>query len=426
MGKLRLPVRLYVLAVIAGAVAAFAATPFMPAAGSLDPALLLSFFAVATVANLRVVHVNAKTKITVGGAAVFAAVLTAVPVAAMAIGALSTFVGLRFATKQPLYNRLFNAAGTAIAAATAAWLHRGFARGSGLLDDPVIIAVSAATYYLVKTGITDVVVALQMRRDPFSSWWPDHRRDVFHHGALYLLGILAAITAERQTWSLALFLVPMALILLALREATRLRQHTKDAIIELADLIDQRDPYTYGHSQRVAEHAARVAKHLRLSAERIELITEAARMHDVGKVTTPDHVLKKPGPLNAHEWEEMHKHCDAGHHFLQRIPDFRDGADLVRSHHERVDGTGYPRGLYGVDLPLEASIIAVCDAYDAMTSDRVYRSALPHHRVVSELQAGRGTQWHERAVDALLELMEHGSVVPASTRATEQQAAAAG
>ena len=148
-------------------------------------------------------------------------------------------------------------------------------------------------------------------------------------------------------------------------------------------------------------------------------------MHDVGKVTTPDHVLKKPGPLNTREWDEMHKHCGAGHHFLQRIPDFSDGADLVLSHHERVDGTGYPRGLFGVDLPLEASIIAVCDAYDAMTSDRVYRSALPRHRVIAELQAGRGTQWHEKAVNALLELVEQGAITPASTRAPEQQQVAA-
>lgn len=426
MGKLRLPVAIYVLSIIAAGVVAFAATPFMPTGGSLDPLLLIAFFLVATIANFRVVHVSAKTKITVGGSAVFAAVLTVVPAAAMAVAALSTFIGLSVATKQPLYNRLFNASGTVVAAAAAAWLQRGFARGPGLLDDPVILALSAATYYLVKTAITDIVVALQTRRDPVRSWWPVHRRDIFHHGALYLLGILAAISTERQTWSLALFLVPMALILLAFREATRLRQHTKDAIIELADLIDQRDPYTYGHSQRVAEHATRLARHLRLPQERVELITEAARMHDVGKVSTPDHVLKKPGPLNSSEWDEMHKHCDAGHHFLQRIPDFVDGADLVLSHHERVDGTGYPRGLRGVELPIEASIIAVCDAYDAMTSDRVYRSALPFQRVVAELRAGRGTQWHEKAVDGLIQLMESGVILPASSDAAAPQVAAAG
>lgn len=249
---------------------------------------------------------------------------------------------------------------------------------------------------------------------------------MFHHAALYMLGILAAVTAERQTWSLALFLVPMALILLALREATRLRRHTKDAIVELADLIDQRDPYTYGHSQRVAEHASRVAKRLRLAPERVELITEAARMHDIGKVTTPDHILKKPAALDAREWSEMRKHCESGHRFLQQIPDFVDGAELVLCHHERVDGSGYPRKLRGSDLPLEASIISVCDAYDAMTSDRVYRQALTFERVVAELGGGRGTQWREEAVDAVLELMSEGAIAPASARAAAPGVAAAG
>jgi HD-GYP domain-containing protein (c-di-GMP phosphodiesterase class II) len=114
----------------------------------------------------------------------------------------------------------------------------------------------------------------------------------------------------------------------------------------------------------------------------------------------------------------MRKHCDGGHHLLEQLPDFAEGADLVHSHHERVDGSGYPRRLRGVDLPLEASIIAVCDAYDAMTSDRVYRPALPPHRVIEELRAGRGTQWHERAVDGILTLIEQGALsatfVPAS------------
>jgi HD-GYP domain-containing protein (c-di-GMP phosphodiesterase class II) len=146
--------------------------------------------------------------------------------------------------------------------------------------------------------------------------------------------------------------------------------------------------------------------------ERVELITEAARMHDIGKITTPEHILKKPAALQPHEWAEMRKHCEAGHKFLRSLPDFTDGAELVLSHHERVDGAGYPRKLRGLDLPIEASIIAVCDAYDAMTSHRVYRPALPYERVVAELTAGRGTQWHEKAVDALLELVTEQKIVP--------------
>jgi HD-GYP domain-containing protein (c-di-GMP phosphodiesterase class II) len=330
----------------------------------------------------------------------------------MDLGGVSTFIGLRFATKQPLYNRLFNAAGTVLTAGAAAWVARSLAGAKPLLEDPVAIAAGAATFYLVKTFLTDGVIALQLRRDPIRGWWANHRIDVFHHAALYLLGILAAISAERQIWTVVLFVAPVGLILLVLRETTRLRRRTKDAIIQLADLIDQRDPYTYGHSQRVAEHSQRVARQLRMPAERVELITEAARMHDIGKITTPEHILKKPAALDAREWSEMRKHCESGHNFLRSLPDFTDGAELVLSHHERVDGCGYPRQLKGIDLPLEASIIAVCDAYDAMTSDRVYRPALPHDRVVRELRMGRGTQWHEKAVDALLQLVDDRTIVP--------------
>ncbi|MBM4420880.1 MAG: HD domain-containing protein, partial [Chloroflexi bacterium] len=129
------------------------------------------------------------------------------------------------------------------------------------------------------------------------------------------------------------------------------------------------------------------------------------RLHDIGKIATPDRILQKPGPLDHHERDEMHRHSEAGYELLRRMGDFWDGAQLVRWHHERPDGRGYPRGLRGTELPLEASVISVCDAYDAMTSDRVYREALTSDRVMSELLAGRGTQWHAAVVDALIEMV---------------------
>lgn len=424
MGKLRLPVRLYVIAAIALAAGALVLSPFAPdLRGSADPLLVGALLFVATAAQVQVVHVNVKRKISVGDTPLFAAVLTVTPPAALAIAAISTFAGLRVATKQPLYNLLFNAAGTVLTTAAAAWTLRALSP-AGLLVDPLAIAASAAAFYLVKTFLTDGVIALQLRRDPVRGWWAAHRGDLTYHGALYLLGVLAAITATEQVWTLALFLVPVALVLIALREATRLRRRTKDAIVELADLIDRRDRYTFGHSQRVADHANKVARRLRLSPERIDLITEAARMHDIGKVSVPDRILKKPASLEAHEWTEMRKHCEASHRFLASLPDFADGAELVLSHHERVDGAGYPRGLRGDELPLEASIIAVCDAFDAMTSDRVYRPALTWDAVLAELRGGRGTQWQERAVDALLELVTERAVAPHATPLAAAAAAA--
>lgn len=412
MRTLRRPIRIYVQSIIAVAGVALAAAPLFPQGGSSDALLAAALLAVAVTANAQAVHISAKTKVTVGGGVVFAAVLTVAPWIAMVIGGLATFIGLRISTSQSLFNRLFNAAGTVIAAGAAALVYQLLDLGPRLLDDPLAIASAAVVYYMTKSTITDIVIALQLHRDPVRGWWRNHRGEIWHHVALYALGVLAAAAAQIQPWTIVLFIVPLGLVLLALRETTRLRDRTRSAIIELADLIDRRDPYTFGHSQRVAEHAQKVARKLRLPPERVELITEAARMHDIGKISTPEHILKKPGPLNASEWAEMRKHCEQGHRFLATLPDFSEGAELVLSHHERVDGTGYPRQLRGFDLAIEASIIGVCDAYDAMTSDRVYRPALSPERVLAELRAGRGTQWHEKAADALLELLEQRSILP--------------
>jgi HD-GYP domain-containing protein (c-di-GMP phosphodiesterase class II) len=114
----------------------------------------------------------------------------------------------------------------------------------------------------------------------------------------------------------------------------------------------------------------------------------------------------------------MRLHAEAGADLLRRIPDFWEGASLVRAHHERYDGSGYPRGLAGTDVPLEAAIIAVADAWDAMTSDRPYRRALPRSSAIVQLQAGSGSQWAPRVVDALLAVLEEErSTVPAAVLA---------
>jgi putative nucleotidyltransferase with HDIG domain len=184
------------------------------------------------------------------------------------------------------------------------------------------------------------------------------------------------------------------------------REQTKTAILELADLIDLRDPYTHGHSQRVAALAERLARRLRLQYAQVELIHDAARVHDIGKIGTNDLVLLKPGPLTDEEQREMRRHAEIGHRLLRRLPEFWEGAELVLSHHERHDGGGYPRGLKGDELPIEVSVIAVADTYDAMTTDRPYRKGLAWDAVRAELVRQRGKQWREGAVDCFIEMID--------------------
>jgi putative nucleotidyltransferase with HDIG domain len=184
------------------------------------------------------------------------------------------------------------------------------------------------------------------------------------------------------------------------------REQTRAAILELADLIDLRDPYTHGHSQRVAALAERLARRLKLQNAQVELIRDAARVHDVGKIGTNDLVLLKPGPLDADEQAEMRRHVEIGHRLLRHLPEFWEGAELVLAHHERHDGKGYPRGLQGDELPVEVSIISVADTYDAMTSDRPYRKGTGWEQVRAELLRCRGAQWREIAVDAFIAMIE--------------------
>lgn len=406
MRKLRPRLRAYVLAVYAAALASLAIAALPAPSGGSDLAVFGVLFVLAAAAKTWSIHVGPKTKVTVEETATFAAVLLLAPFLAGLLAGAASLAGLAVARRpammrSSLRNRLFNAASATVATTLAALTFRALAPDGALFREPLAVPAAAVVNYLVRTELADAAVALQLRRSLFTMWWADHRRDIGQQAALFALGTLAATSAREHPWALGLFAFPMFVVLLTLRETTKMRSDTKAAIIELADLIDQRDRYTYGHSIRVAEYARRLALWMGLSPTQVDLVTEAARVHDIGKITTPDAVLQKPGPLDDEELVEMRRHCRSGHEILRTLPEFWEGADLVLLHHERVDGTGYPRGLRGDELPLEVSIIAMCDAYDAMNSDRVYRRALPRSRILDELRRGRGSQWTELAVDGL-------------------------
>jgi diguanylate cyclase (GGDEF)-like protein len=156
------------------------------------------------------------------------------------------------------------------------------------------------------------------------------------------------------------------------------------------------------HASGVADLAVRVARQLGLTGEALDEIARAAELHDVGKVGIPDAILNKPGPLDPTEWEFMHQHTILGERILNAAPALRPVARLVRSSHERWDGAGYPDRLAGEAIPLGARVVAVCDAYEAMTADRAYRKRMSHHAARAELRAHAGTQFDPTVVDAFL------------------------
>jgi putative nucleotidyltransferase with HDIG domain len=161
----------------------------------------------------------------------------------------------------------------------------------------------------------------------------------------------------------------------------------------VAAAIDARDSYTLGHSTRVSELALALARKLRLSEQELEDIEIACLFHDVGKIKIPDSILHKPGKLDPAEWKEMQRHTEYGAEILGKAPSLRRFIPAVRHHHEWHDGSGYPDGLSGESIPLAAAVISLADAYDAMTSDRPYRTAMTKEKALNTIQEFSGRQF---------------------------------
>ncbi len=180
----------------------------------------------------------------------------------------------------------------------------------------------------------------------------------------------------------------------------RLRRASLSFATALVATLDARDQYTAGHSAAVAIYARDIAQRMGLSEENQELVHLCGLVHDIGKIGLPAGLLEKPGPLTLEERRHMEQHPEIGERILRNVDDYSEIADIVRSHHERIDGMGYPDGLHGDDIPLLARIIGVADAYDAMTSDRPYREALPSRVARMRLAQAVETQFDTTVVAA--------------------------
>ncbi len=179
----------------------------------------------------------------------------------------------------------------------------------------------------------------------------------------------------------------------------------------MSNAIEARDPYTHGHSERVAKVAYEIAVRLQLSEVSCQEIYLSGILHDIGKIGIPDHVLLKPGKLDAQEVEIIQRHPEIGHRILEQLGKLKFALPGVLYHHERVDGEGYPHRLKGDQIPLMARILAVSDAYDAMTSSRVYRNAMHSAKALEILRNGVGTQWDADAVHGALEYFSQRELV---------------
>ncbi len=244
---------------------------------------------------------------------------------------------------------------------------------------------------------TALVPALTMLYDELG-WWMGHMIEL---DGILLVGIPVAIDLAQTVQSR-----PLAGDLHATELVTAEDVFLGSHVAALTVRLAQRDEYTEQHTRRVALRAVQVGKQLGLSAGRLRALAIGGLVHDIGKLSVPDSILKKPAALDDEEYSVIQKHPEWGHKLLEELGGFSEGVRrLVHDHHERLDGTGYPRGLSATELELDTRILTVCDVYDALISARVYRAAWTHEQAMELLGNESGTAFDPRCIEALEQVL---------------------
>lgn len=388
---------------------------------------LVFFLALAAFTSTWRVHLTGKLgTLSVGFAIVYATLLILGESQAVFAGAMSALTGTLRSTKtgklQPLHRILFGVASISLTAWIAGHVYTrlgGRYGGTNLLDLLMPVSVSTSIYYLVNTVLVAVPVALS-RKEPLMQTW----RGLFLWTApSYYAGtccaVLMSILYHRLGFAAMAFIMPPLYIVLhsyrlyiekmqqEMKHITALKEHS-DHLLELylstvhslVAAIDAKDRYTRHHSSRVTQYALVLAEQMQLPSESVEAIRTGGLLHDVGKLGIPDYILSKPGSLTPEEYQRIQQHPALGYEILKPLSFPWEVLPVVRWHHERFDGKGYPDGLAGEEIPLVARVLAVADVYDALTSERPYRKAWTHEKAADLIRESAGTQFDPQVVAA--------------------------
>ncbi|MGE5586777.1 MAG: HD-GYP domain-containing protein [Clostridia bacterium] len=281
-----------------------------------------------------------------------------------------------------------------------------------LPEDLVPIVTSASAYFAVNASLVTGAISLS-QAVPFRVIWSGNISVVLrNYLALAPLGFLiAAAYPHIGMLGTTLFFIPLLLARYSFQEYMKMRELYAGTVRGLAAALEAKDKYTRGHSDRVAVYSAAIARQLRMGESEVEKVEYTGLLHDIGKIGVPDELLSKSGQLRTDEFQRIQQHPVTGARILSEISFLRDVAATIRCHHERLDGHGYPNGLTERDIPFHARILAVADAYDAMTSDRPYRRGYPPEEAVRRLLAGSGKQFDPEVVRAFVEHLKKQKVI---------------
>ncbi len=375
---------------------------------------LILFFMINVVAETKPLKLpssrsDSKAEITISGLSSYALLALFHPLHAALASAAAVATAQVFIEKKTPLKCVFNTCQSFITVAAASLAFHNITQLQlKSVIPPLVVGLACAitVYFIINTSLVSVGLALLANSSFFRTWASNFRWELIYIGGTIPLALLL-IVAYQYLWIAGplLFIAPLFLLREAYAQYVRLKTTYTETVRTLIKVIETHDTYTAGHSLRVAEYAKRIAVARKLSVKEVEKIEIAAYLHDLGKVDLAiTHLVRKPGRLTAEEKRRVQLHPLVSADLAAQVTFFKgDIEDIIRHHHEHFNGTGYPHKLSGHAIPLGSRIILIADAFDAMTSNRMYRNALDLDNVRSEFIRFSGIQFDPELVPLLLE-----------------------
>lgn len=376
---------------------------------------LLLFWTVLTiiVESLLIPLPNNEMGVSVGSAINLASIVVGGPL----IGTTSSFLGLLFrcfrvpeygythALNTPYYVTIFNLSQSVVVTSAMGVIYVGTGGRVGeffLLQTILIVVVGTIFNTIIISGLISI-----LDKQQFIRVWYSNIKGVFASAiAVGTIGIIIALAFISYGYgAVILFFGPLLLARYSFKLYIETRNLYLSTIQAFNSAMEAKDPYTSGHASRVEGYAIKLAESYGLSMDKVQNIKNAAILHDIGKIGINDNILHKATALTKKEYEEIMRHPSIGAEIISKVDFLKKISGIIKYHHERYDGKGYPDGLSGNDIPIEAYILSIADSYDAMTSDRPYRDALTKEEALHEIRNHAGTQFHPDLAEKFAEIL---------------------
>ncbi len=384
---------------------------------SLGPIGLLAFWSILAIVveSLLIPLPNNTIGVSVGYAVNIATIIIGGPLLATTTSSLGVLLrapkvpgrGYIHVVNLPLYKSVFNVSQSIIVTSLMSLIYiiiGGQIGSFSLIPTVIILLVGVVLNTSLISGFLSISASTH-----FINTWIGNIRGTFPSSiAVGTMGIIIALAFIGYGYgAVILFFGPLLLARYSFKLYIEMRNLYLSTIQALNKTVEAKDPYTSGHANRVEKFAVELAEAYHLPFESVQNIKTASILHDIGKIGINDSILNKATRLSQEEFHEIMRHPSIGADIISKVDFLKDITTIVKHHHERFDGKGYPDGLHGDEIPIEAAILTIADSFDAMTSDRPYRKALTQEEAFEELKRNAGTQFHPQLVETFISIMNH-------------------